>query len=409
MPMLKSIAGHTSAKGIFRYLTNKNRALASDCLNLDEPEPERALDWAAAMDETRRSFGNDKPWRGRKVRTYKHYVVSPDPKDRIELDALRDLAVAWAREHFGDYEVAIVYHDDNEHGIPHAHVVVNNTNLETGRRLQDPDPKALAASLQKMAAERGLSPLSPQKARGVAARAERRNPRGAPATYKNEYVRRAEKELQERGKYSWTADIRSRVRIARSVCRSEGEFRSLLGTLDIAVSDNSPKAPRKDWIYSFADRPSRRISGERLGLSYSRERLEPLLRSGGMGRLDDSSERAVANIARRAVEVGNLEELALLSKTIAFIDATRATCLEDLEALREREGSPKAGEAAVLASYARAAHLLPDHRADVQAKSPAGTDRQKWAGEKSTARRAVELRSDPQRLPAHNKREERGR
>lgn len=107
--MLKTIAGHTSAKGIFRYLTKKNRALASDYLNLDELEPGRAFDWAAAMDETRRAFGNDKPWRGKKVRTYKHYVVSPDPKDMIELDTLRDLAVAWAREHFGDYEVAIVY------------------------------------------------------------------------------------------------------------------------------------------------------------------------------------------------------------------------------------------------------------------------------------------------------------
>lgn len=150
--MLKTIAGHTTAKGIYRYLTKKNRALASDYLNMDAPEDGRAFDWARAMDETRRAFGNDKPWRGKKVRTYKHYVVSPDPKDGVGLDALRDLAVSWAREHFGDFEMAIVYHDDNARDIPHAHVVVNNTNLETGRRLQDPDPKALAASLQKMAA-----------------------------------------------------------------------------------------------------------------------------------------------------------------------------------------------------------------------------------------------------------------
>lgn len=412
--MLKTIAGHTSAKGIFRYLTKKNRALASDYLNLDAPETGRAFDWAAAMDETRRAFGNDKPWRGKKVRTYKHYVVSPDPKDRIRLDALRDLAMAWAREHFGDYEVAIVYHDDNEHGIPHAHVVVNNTNLETGRRLQDPDPKALAASLQKMAAERGLSPLFPLKVQGVAARAERRNPRGAPATYKNEYVRRAEKELQKRGEYSWTADIRSRVRIARSVCRSEGEFRNLLGTMGVTVSDNSPKAPRKDWIYAFADHPSRRISGERLGLSYSRERLEPLLRSGGMGRLDDSSERAIVNIARRAVEVGSLEELALLSKTVALIDATRATCLDDLEVLKEKKGSPKAREGAALASYARAAHLLPEHRADVQQRRPASTmsrnsDRKRRIVGKGVARETAAHEGEPQRRPVRNKSEERDR
>ena len=51
--------------------------------------------------------------------------------------------------------MSIVYHDDNENGIPHAHVVVNNTNVVTGRRLQDPDPKELKLPLQRMAYERG--------------------------------------------------------------------------------------------------------------------------------------------------------------------------------------------------------------------------------------------------------------
>ena len=38
MPMLKTIAGHTSARGIRRYLTKKNRALAEDLINIDAPE-----------------------------------------------------------------------------------------------------------------------------------------------------------------------------------------------------------------------------------------------------------------------------------------------------------------------------------------------------------------------------------
>ena len=103
MPMLKTIAGHTSARGICRYLTHKNRALASDYINIDVPEGSREFDWAETMDTTRRSFGNDLPWRGKRVRTYKHYVVSPDPKDGIALEALRDLATSWAQEHFSEY------------------------------------------------------------------------------------------------------------------------------------------------------------------------------------------------------------------------------------------------------------------------------------------------------------------
>ena len=52
------------------------------------------------------------------MRTYKHYVVSPDPKDGISLESLRDLASSWAEEHFPDYEVAIVYHDATRAAYP---------------------------------------------------------------------------------------------------------------------------------------------------------------------------------------------------------------------------------------------------------------------------------------------------
>lgn len=370
--MLKTIAGHTSARGICRYLTRKNRALASDYINIDAPDPahpEAAFDWAAVMDSTRRAFGNDLPWRGKRVRTYKHYVVSPDPKDGIGLEALRDLATSWAQEHFSDYEVAIVYHDDNQNGIPHAHVVVNNTNIETGGRLQDPDPKALASSLQDIAVLQGLSALRPPEPTGVAARAARRSPRRAPETYRSEYVRRAERELAERGEYSWTADIRARVRIARAVARSEAEFRSVLSSMGVAVSDNSPKAQRRDWIYALADHPARRISGERMGLAYGRERLEPLLRSGGVRRLEDAGERTIAAIAKRAVKVGDLGELARLSDAVALIEISRARCLGDLDALSQEES----GNAALTVAYVKAKGLLPEERPAPQIRRPQTT------------------------------------
>lgn len=363
--MLKTISGHTSTKGIRRYLTKKNRALAEDYLNLNPPEPRRAFDWAAAMDETRRLFGNDSAWRGRRARTYKHYVVSPDPKDRVSLEGLRALAIRWARESFPNHEVAIVYHDDNANGIPHAHVVVNNTDVETGRRLQDPDPKALARSLQKIARDLGMSPLEPPAPSGVAARAARRGARRAPGTYRDERVRRAEKELAERGEYSWVADIRARVRVARSVSRSEAEFRSLLASLGVEVSDNSPKAARRDWVYSLADAPTRRVGGERLGLSYGRERLQPLLRAGGAQRIADAGERAVAAIARRAVEVGDLEELKTLSEAVALIESSRASCAADLDGLAAKGAPPR------LVDYVRKSGILPEERPVPQLTPPA--------------------------------------
>lgn len=393
--MLKAISGHTSTRGIRRYLTKKNRALAEDCLNLDPPEPGRAFDWAAAMDETRRLFGNDSAWRGRRARTYKHYVVSPDPKDGVSLDGLRALATRWARESFPNHEVAIVYHDDNANGIPHAHVVVNNTDVETGRRLQDPDPKALARSLQKIARGLGMSPLEPPAPSGVAARAARRGARRAPATHRDEHVRRAERELAERGEYSWVADIRTRVKVARSVSRSEAEFRSLLASLGVSVSDNSPKAARRDWVYSLADAPTRKVSGERLGLSYGRERLQPLLRAGGARRIADAGERAIAAIARRAVEVGDLEELKTLSEAVAFIESSRASCAADLDGLAAKGAPPR------LVDYARQSGILPEERPIPQ---PTQSARPKRADT-----RRQPLRGDAAAAPRRDEREREGR
>ena len=160
MANLKAITGHTSARGVMRYLERGGRALARDFLNLAPPVagegpgdlPEHGpYDWAAAMDATRAAAGNDLPWRGRAARTWKHYVISPDPRNGVSLDELRELATAWARRWFPDCEVAVVYHDDNAGRIPHAHVVVNNTVLLDGQA----PPGARPPRAQPLAAAHG--------------------------------------------------------------------------------------------------------------------------------------------------------------------------------------------------------------------------------------------------------------
>lgn len=394
MAILKPISGHTSTRGIYRYLTKKNRALACDYVNLENPDIERphsVFDWSRAMDETRRLYGNDRPWRGMRVRTYKHYVVSPDPRDGIGLESLRKLATAWAHKHFPDYEVAIVYHDDNEHGIPHAHVVVNNTNLETGKRLQDPDPHALNASLQREAAALGLAAFAEKDSA-----CESGPSKGAPRTYRSEYLRRAERELVERGEYSWTADIRARVCIARAIARTEADFRGALGTMGVTMSENSPRAERRDWVYALASHPTRRISGERLGLSYGRERLSSVFsaRSGEGGALVAGR---VAEIARRAVAVGDIQGLRLLSRTVAFVEQARVRSLRELDAAAKTNGS---ANIALIASCARAYGILPETAPAVQTRVPAskrGVEMRKAGSERRGINGTVRQLPDLQR------------
>ena len=106
MPHVQCISGHTSARFIQRYLEKGERALATDFVNIDVPvkgvrdglEDYGSFDWWREMDQTRSDFGNDIPWNGQRARTWKHYVLSPDPKDGIDLAKLRRLSFAQATE-----------------------------------------------------------------------------------------------------------------------------------------------------------------------------------------------------------------------------------------------------------------------------------------------------------------------
>lgn len=424
MPYIKPISGHTGLAATQRYLTRTQRAIASDYLNLTamparfvDGLPEYgSYDWARTMDTTRAAQGNDRAWKGRAARTYKHYVISPDPADNVALDDLRRLTLAWVREYFADYEVAIIYHDDNENRIPHAHVVVNNTNLETGKRLQDADPAAMNRRLQAIARERGLHYLeNPPKTDRLGNIAK--TPR--PHTWQQTYVRRAETELAAKGQYSWVADIRARVTIARNVAMNCAEFESVLASLGVSVADNSPKATRRDWIYSFDKHPSWRISGEKLGLSYGRVAVTARLNGGSGMLLSTASERQIVALACDAYAIGNLDELHEVAAMVQVNENYRIGCMDDYERaialLKRKPESPRREKQLVALVQARetAAYndILPQHHTNVDASQsqsrirrnsnetrPARTRRESQA-ERRTAERGQQRpsRSDDER------------
>lgn len=177
MTYMKPLSGHSSVKWIRYYLFKNDRALDKDFLNLTDRDW-KGRDWAKVMDRTREIFGNDVPVKkDGTVRTYEHMIVSLDEKDDgVELDDFRDFVNEWASKWFdsrgpegegiGRFEVAIAYHDDNtartadgKQGILHAHLVINNTELETKRRisglLTTKVIQAMRADLQTMSLERG--------------------------------------------------------------------------------------------------------------------------------------------------------------------------------------------------------------------------------------------------------------
>ena len=322
MPILKPISGHGSTGGIRRYLEKGGRALARDLFNLSYDERDagalgedakEACAWDAEMDATRAAFGTDAPWRGKPARTFKHFVLSPDPGDSIDLAALRELACSWALKHFGDHEIAIVYHDDNARGIPHAHIVVNNANLRTGYRMQTQHPEDLSND---------RAPESPSKARGHAGA-------GGPRSRRSVYLGRAEKEIMRSGGYSWVGDIRARVALAKTTARDEAEFLGILDALGVHVADNSAKARRDDWVFSLAEEPSKKVSGERLGFVYGKEMLRRRFEREGAYRPTDASTARIREAAERALELNDLSELSRLSSALE-------TCAKfDVESIEE--------------------------------------------------------------------------
>ena len=373
MPLLKPIAGHTGCAGIKRYLEKGGRALGILTMNFawqeervfeNVSEAPGDFDWAKSMDATRHACGNDTPYRGKPARTFKHFVMSPDPQDGLTADQVAELASAWALKHFSDFEVAIVLHDDNENRIPHAHIVVNNTNLATERRLQTPDPLELNRSLQDLAEERGLRFMRDEVVRECEEEPARKK---TPATIQKTYVRRAEKEIASEGGYSWVSDIRNRVTVAKALARNEDEFMAVLKTLEVDVAQNSERSWRRDWVYSLADHPTWRIGGEKLGLSFGQEALRRRFSRIAAWHPTPAASRQILSQAEHAVELNDLAELQRLADAIETCMSSNVRSLADLDRrIRRLESRGDAGSAdqanalREVRAYMAQARLLPE-------------------------------------------------
>lgn len=408
MAVLKAINGHTGCGRIKDYLEKGGRALLRDFFNLSWDEVEDKgldaafkdeVDWAQEMDALRRDYGNDTPWKGQRAITFRHYVISPDPSDNIGLDGLRELTHAWVRKHFSDYQVAVIYHDDNRQRIPHAHIVVNNTNLETGRRLHIPNALDMNRSLQEVARARGLAAFDNEMPKGRVGQSDPRTP-PRPRTRWATYINKAERGILDAGAYSWVSDIRNRVSVAKVLSRNEGEFMRILELLEIKVAENSSQAPREDWIFSLADQPSKKVSGERLGMTFGKIALTERFERIGSYHPDAASSRAILSMATDAVEINDVAELGGLAKAVETnarysigSSADYGRRIETLQRRMERETGSKAAakcaeriqELAEAREYASRHSLVPDEVPAKRRQGP-GSDRWQYEPQRSGSR-----------------------
>ena len=299
--MLKTITGHTGCAGVMDYLregskedrrkrrmgeiseadalriaskggiagylhdghgADYNRALAEDFIGIP---PSMRKDWARYMDDIRRAAGCDKRTGGRegKAVTYRHYVLSPDPEDGIDLATLRAYAKEWVVKVFGPgATAAIVYHDDNherlkkgQQGIPHAHICVNALNTATGRKWHfAKDDLARQANIaQELAEKYSLAPLP--KIRTVEAKED---------PLKTMRICRTKEEcaMLAKGMVPYKETIRRAAAKACRTARSWEEYKALLADKGISVT-----ITRRGTL-TYRDSNGRKAKEQKLGLNF---------------------------------------------------------------------------------------------------------------------------------------------
>lgn len=144
---------HSSVAQRSQYLLRDSRAVLQATLNVGP-------DWPQAMDNERKLYDKDKGV------LFRELILSPAECDHATPEQVMELSQEILREHFPNAQAAIVIHCDNreraidgQEGIPHAHIVVNNMELDSNRKihLSREDIREIHNHVQEIAEGMGLS------------------------------------------------------------------------------------------------------------------------------------------------------------------------------------------------------------------------------------------------------------
>ena len=228
--------------------------------------------------------------------------------------------------------------------------------------------------------------------------------KAAPTTLQRAYLRRAEREIERDGGYSWVADIRSRVTVAKALARNEGEFMAVLEALEVEVAQNSERSWRRDWIYSLADHPTWRIGGEKLGLSFGQEALRRRFSRIAAWHPTPAASRQILSHAEHAVELNDLAELERLADVIETCMSSNARSLADLyrriEKLERRASGASVERADALRearAYAAQKRILPETAQTMRQRRPQGKETPAKHGESTRRSREAQEQQARQR------------
>lgn len=368
MSYLKTRSCHGSAFHVWRYLTrgadgDRDRQIAFDS-NFAAPGEE----WWRHLDATCHAMGHDRDTPRGRARTYVHYVISPSADDLARLGPeetlrrVRLVATGFAGEFLAGHDWAIVYHDDNERCIPHAHVVAGVSDLTTGRKLSESDAQLARARalVDRLSREQGLEALADRvdgtgellgrENAARAARGESEVPRtekaGRRETSQPGVRSFAERHMAGR---SWKAEVRQAADECASVSDSFAAFADRMRQRGLDAYVNR----RGQVVYVWSD-GTRRVAGDRLGLGYQTDFLACRFMDLRFTRAAWAAQRGQWSVVRatgvrtRRVDWRDMERLARVeaeSGAIGSADLASHLCAARAEARRSRDESEAADRA----------------------------------------------------------------
>jgi hypothetical protein len=288
--------------------------------------------WASEMTDVRRQFGKDSG------RRYYHFVISPDPRDHCGVGEVRDVAAEWAERVYPGFQWVVVVHDDNENHIPHAHVVVNSVNPDTGAKVHrtqhDIDEEDRAC--QEICREHHLSALddiSEWHAKLRMAAAERR-----AATKVWDRQGAVERAMRRDGRRSWVAETKEAVLVAGEGATTWDGFVGHMREMGFDVCEG-----RRGVVFRHPDAETdhdHRVLGESLGADYVRDAIEERMATdfGGLLGTGPASKAAETRAPRRpadphaGVRKARPLDRALLRRTPDVAERRPRTLADEMEA-----------------------------------------------------------------------------
>lgn len=309
----KSVSSDRYAKNVRKYINGKH-ALARDGWNIECDKY-----WFSKMAMTRKVFHHDKPSRaGAKNVTILHQILAFLPEEcscnggKMTPEKCMSYAKEWVAQHYPNQQVIFALHEESDKaGKRYAvHMAINRTDLQTGKRCDTGGRRGKyerASWVREMDDAWNLTQLEKGKKN---------------SKIRDRQPRDIEKEIIDRGEYSYKNNLRELIHIAINDYHPKNmeQFKKLLASWGVDIFIKNNRVYATDLDIKEAGNPKCTFNLTRLDGRFALKSLQTAFETG-----TTESEKPMTFEQRRDVYIQRLKkaysawvEQAKASKGVAY-------------------------------------------------------------------------------------------